>query len=500
MFVFATCYFRSFIFPNIPILPSGDQLGFLESGSRIVAGQMPYRDYFQIVPPGTDLTYALLIRAFGLRTWIPGLTMATLAATTGLLITRISMRVVRGWSVALPAMFVLAFLLPEAMDATHHWFSTVLALAAVLVLLGGLTPSRIVAAGALCGLTASFTQTKGAAILAGFAVFLICRARWSGVPVRDALRQGAVLGVMATGTFVIANAHFISAAGVSRWFYCIIVYPLHYYPAPALNNWRVLTYEFGEHHDLLKWAAFPFVYAMVPMASVALLFATRRRWKVSHESCQGLVLIALTGIFMFLVIAPSPSIKRMGSVGPLDMVCLAWFLSRPGRIPTLLRLALSLGAIGLALVLPVRTQTHWRAFLDLPAGRTAFFDQSQYDEYTWVLHHTQPGQFFFRVPMYVPLHLVNPAPFDALDTSEYTRPEQVAALVQSLETHSVPLMILPSGTKYPRATGLPSDHLGSFWDYLCRNYRLTQTFATGDEVWEKKSTPTNCDYQVVNDQ
>jgi hypothetical protein len=86
-FNFAVCYFRSFVFPNTPISLWGDQVGFFNDGSRMILGQLPYRDYFQIVPPGTDLVYALLIRCFGLKMWIPNLLTAGLAAITALLMT-----------------------------------------------------------------------------------------------------------------------------------------------------------------------------------------------------------------------------------------------------------------------------------------------------------------------------------------------------------------------------------------------------------------------------
>jgi hypothetical protein len=59
-------------------------------------------------------------------------------------------------------------------------------------------------------------------------------------------------------------------------------------------------------------------------------------------------------------------------------------------------------------------------------------------------------------------------------------------MVQALQSHDVPLVILASGSKYPRATGLASDHLAPFRDYLCQNYQLTGVFATGDEVWKKR--------------
>ena len=73
LFNFGVCYLRSFVFPNIPLLPWGDAVGFLNNGNKIVAGHLPYRDYFAFLPPGTELTYALLIRGFGPRSWIPNL-------------------------------------------------------------------------------------------------------------------------------------------------------------------------------------------------------------------------------------------------------------------------------------------------------------------------------------------------------------------------------------------------------------------------------------------
>jgi hypothetical protein len=274
--------------------------------------------------------------------------------------------------------------------------------------------------------------------------------------------------------------------------YCIIVYPLLYYPAPTINNWRVVLYDFRAHQSLVRWFAYPFVYVTIPLACVVFLLATRRYWKDQTEPWPELVLIALTGIFMFLAIASSPSTKRLGSVGPPAMVSLAWLLCRSGRVTRLLKMALATGAIGMSIAMPVRVQMFWKGFLDLPAGRTAFHDKQQYEEYAWVLTHSHPGQLFLGMPMHLPFLLLSPSSNIGLHASEYTRPEQVMALVKALDTHPVPLMILPSSKEYPRTTGLPSDHLGPFRDYLCRNYSLTRTFTTGDELWEKKDAPTNC--------
>jgi hypothetical protein len=493
IFTFAVCYFRSFIFPAVPLLPGGDAIGFANAATRILAGQLPYRDYLQVVPPGTDLTYALLLREFGLHTWVPNIVMATLAAIVALLITLISMRVMQDISAALPGLFLVGFLLPESLDGTHHWFSTVTALLALLVLLGGDTFPRVAAAGALCGVTACFTQTKGAAILAAFIVYLIWKANRGSDPSREWVRQCLLLGSAAAGVFAVVNAYFVWAVGLRQWWYCIVIFPLRYYPAPVINNWRILAYDFGWRTGLGKWIAYPFVYATVPFACIVFLMSTRRRWKDKTEPWPELVLIALMGLFMFLAIAQSPSLKRLGSVGPPAMVLLAWMLGHPGRVTRLIRAGLIIAALMMALITPVRTQLRWHASLDLPGGRTAFEDKMQSQEYSWALEHTRPGQFFFGMSMYLPFHLRNPGPVDGLDASEYTRPEQVAALVQGLEAHQVPLMILPSEEKYPLASGLPSNHLAPFRDYLCQNYQRTSIFANGDEVWQRRDESVSID-------
>ena len=49
-FTFAICYLRLFIFPNVPLLLLGDAIGFVNEGARIVARQLPYRDFFEMRP------------------------------------------------------------------------------------------------------------------------------------------------------------------------------------------------------------------------------------------------------------------------------------------------------------------------------------------------------------------------------------------------------------------------------------------------------------------
>ena len=166
-FTFSICYLRSFLFPNIPVLLWGDALGYATKGARILGGELPYRDFFDFVTPGTDLVYALLFRSVGIALWVPNLLMCIMAAMITLWVTWCARRLVYGDLALLPGLLVTGFVLSGSFDATHHWFSTLFVMAAVAVLFDGASSRRVLAAGTLCGIAASFTQSKGAgAVLA----------------------------------------------------------------------------------------------------------------------------------------------------------------------------------------------------------------------------------------------------------------------------------------------------------------------------------------------
>jgi hypothetical protein len=489
LFTFTVCYCRSFILPHVPVLPGGDQLDFVIGGNRILAGEMPYRDFFEKLPVGLDLTYALLIKLFGVYNWLPGLVMDCLAAVIVFLTTVMAARLMAGPAIALPGLLLTGIILPGSLDATHHWFSTLAALAGVLVMLDGITFRRIVAAGALCGVAACYTQTAGAAVVAAFVAYLVWKGRREKVPAGEWVRKCLLLCVAAAVVFAIVNTYFIWAVGLRHWLFCVIVYPIRYFGAPTVNNWRIVKVDFRWHRGFGKWISFPLVYATVPLVYIIFAFDMYRRWKKgTNEPWDRPLLVALTGLALFLTVAPSPGVKRLSLVSPPAMVLLAWLLNRPGRIASRLKVMLGGLAVAVAIAASIYNQTRWRAYLDLPAGRTAFWYPVDYDEYRWLVAHTHPGQYFFGAqPMYVPLHLLNPTAVEGFDPSEYTRPEWVLAGVQALRMHLVPLIILRGSDSYLRDTGSP--HLDPFRNYLRQNYRLTRTFPNGDDVWERIDAP-----------
>ncbi len=416
LFTFLICYFRSFVFPDVPLWLTGDQLGFFHDGSRILEGQLPYRDYFQIVPPGTDLTYALLIRWFGLRAWIPNLVMAFLAAATALLITLIARRLLQGVSSLLPALLFTTFVLYGGLDPTHHWFSTVAVMGAMLVLLDGTSRIRVATAGALCGLAACFTQTKGAVAVAAFIIYILWNMRQDCAPAKEWWRKCLLLCVVAAAVFFAANGYFIAAAGLRRWIYCIIIYPLRYYPAPTVNNWRVVLYDFGWHGGALKWICYPFIYSVTPLVYIVFLLKMRR-WREAEPSVRWdkLLLLTLTGLGIFLAVASAPSMKRLCTVSAPAMILLVWLLHRwlsqsrtiAAYSRARLTLAITMTVVAIALEPAIHAQLHRYSYLNLPAGRVAFRDRADYEEFSWVLDAHSSGTVFLRHAAL--LHSISPA-------------------------------------------------------------------------------------------
>lgn len=498
-FNFGICYFRSFVYPNIPLLPWGDASGFLNNGARIVAGRLPYRDYFAFVPPGTELTYALFVREFGARSWIPHIVMAGLAAAVAALMTLAAARFLRGPIIALPALLLAAFVLPGSLDATHHWFSTVAVMGAMLVLLYRETFPAITAVGILCGIGALYTPHKGATAVAGFIAYFAWK-RWRvGTSARGCWRKCLVLLSLSSAVFLAGNAYFIRAAGFVRWSYCIVVFPLRYYPTVHLNNWHVYGDQFRTLPIAMPWIVFItfpflFVHAVVPLVYVICLVVIYRRSKNgSNEDFDKVVLVCLTGLAMFLAVAFSPSWKRLSIVSPPAMILLAWLLQRPSRALAGLRMGLAIVAIGLPLVVTAWIQTIWSGTLDLPVGKTAFRDADIYEEYRYAMGRTCCGQLMFGTPaIQFALGVRNPAPIDVFVPFDYTRPEQVTATIQALEQYKVPLLMLnQSMLSWPGATPA-SDHLGPLRAYLACHYRVTKTFPTDDQLWERMEHSGQC--------
>jgi hypothetical protein len=488
---FASTYFQLFIFPSVPLVPWDDPVLFLENAKRILSGQLPYRDYLQFTTPGTELFYAFLVRMWHTRSWIPQITMVILAALIALIITSIAARLFSGLTKLAPALMLAGFVLPNSLYATHHWFSTVFVLGAASVLIDATTTRQAVVAGALCGLAGFFTQTKMAAVLLALIVFLLIEAiqdhSW-----RQFRSHLSALCFGAGATFLLANAYFMRTAGLNRFVFCTIIFPLRYYPAEPYNTWRVYGAAFTSHPGLPRLIGILFVHAAIP-STYAIWFLYRRKHPAENQRSRRIeLLMAFVGIGMFAAIAGSPSLLRLCSASPPALVLITCILQgRPTRF--VLRLAGEL-ALVLCVAIPIITQLQWHGVLDTPSGRVAFFDPNRFEEFHWMLQRTSPGQpFFGHPPLSFALDLQNPTPVNYSTTSDFTRPSEATAIVQGLEQNQTPMIVLLPTEYLPSPEGWHSDHMVAFRKYLQAHYRLTERFASGDEVWTRMKSPELAD-------
>jgi hypothetical protein len=482
-------YLRTFRLPATPFIGIGDQILFFARGARMAHGQVLYRDFFELVPPGTDLLYAAGFRLFGIHAWVMQAWAIALGLAFCWVITRIAGRILRGALVLLPALLFLVFDFSSGLDLTHHWYSTLAALAAVGVLMGGVGLQRIVGAGALCAIATLFTQTQCGLTFLALAVYLLWRKRCEAQE-PSILKQVAALVLPFALILSCVLGYYVHKAGFRTIFFDLFVFPTKFLSG-EVNSPRTYLRQLPPVHkpaDLVHLIPFVFIYALVPYIYLLGLYQLWRKREVLPVALrQHLLLLHLAGIALFLAVANGPRFFRLCTVAPPAILICVWLISQPTPKIRCARLLLWLVAAAFALLLPLNRQTQWHATLNLPIGRTAFSEPLVFREFQWLAQRTRPGEPFFNSPaLALYLGLDNPTASEFVNFDDFSRPEQVAAVIQSLQRHPPRFIVM-----YPEATN-PSnvhDHSAPFRRYIHENYHLAQTFSLNqngryEELWE----------------
>ncbi len=493
-------YIILFTPPFIPTYLASDGTILISQAIRMLHGEVLYRDFFELVPPGTDLVYYVLFKLFGFHHWIHNATLLTLGMSFLWLSIVISRRVLPPHLVFLPGALFLSIPFASRLDGTHHWFSCLAVMSALAVLIDRRTPARLVAAGGLCGIATCFTQLRGLFGFLGLATFLCWEWRkrqesWKALCKNQFL---LILG------FVIAPAvvdgYFIWKVGLERFLYCTVVFGLKYYATlggvntfwGALRDsvlpldWQLLRYKL----------AFLFVLLVTPLCY--LLFILRggnehAEAPDAHES--RLWLVAIVGISLFLSVAFTPSGHRIAPGMLPALILLVWFISTLRRFRRTLVTLLWLGVLGSVLFGAYWRQAHWRTFFDTPGGRIAVHDRDLAEKLVWLQARTHPEEYLFDTEwpiVNVALGLRNPTPITVLTDTDYTRPEQVEEVISGLEKHQVRYVLWSVDDSNALINGslAPGNHLDPLRRYLRTNYHQAVTFADGTQTLERNSSQT----------
>jgi hypothetical protein len=174
-----------------------DEGYFIYLGSRVQAGDLPYRDFDSYYTPGIFYLYAWAFKLFGTSVMPVRIVMSAVRVLWALLLYRLARRVVP-WPFA-----VLPFLVIAAVDAApvfpepHPSWPAILATLAMIEVVArhraGGGRRWIVVAGALAGLTFAFKQNVGAFAALALAGYLLLRER----------RQAGLLVLAAQAAFVL---------------------------------------------------------------------------------------------------------------------------------------------------------------------------------------------------------------------------------------------------------------------------------------------------------
>ena len=516
---FVLLYLNLFRLPGTPIFIGEDQNLFLLDATRMLHGEMIYRDFFELTTPGIVLVNFALFKVFGPHAWIPNAALLLVGLGLVWLITALSRRVLQGPSVFLPGALFLAVLFAPMLDDTHQWYSAMASLGAVLAIIDKRSRNRLLAAGALCGLASFFTQTKGAFTVLGLAIFLGWEARQGGHQRKDILRRWGYLLASYVATFFAMCGYFIWKAGLARFLYCTVGFVLKYYPADrTVNSLAVVMFDIPEMtqwHDWFDLAVYVFLHALLPLVYVWFWWR-RRRGKPAAEKASQLMLFNITGILALAAVAPSPSTYRLSAVAPWGLILLVWLIGGEGRRRRAARIGLWIVIACFAMASALPTQTEKLRLVDLPRGRLAM-DATDSERFLWLAQHTAPGDYSFEasyMEVYFPLGLRDPAEIPGVKPNAYTRPEQVSRTVAALEKHRVRLVISDPGLEFQSESksrenrmapkrGLVrtffhrikellggdnrsrQDNLGPLRAYIRAHYHLTATLPGQMEVWER---------------
>jgi hypothetical protein len=483
--------------PFIPTYLASDGTIYISQAIRILHGEVPYRDFFELTPPGTDLVYFVLFKLFGFHHWIHNAALLVLGMGFLWLSIVISRRVLPAPLVLLPGALFLSIPFASRLDGTHHWFSCLAVTSVLAILIDRRTPLRILAAAGLCGVALCFTQLRGLLGFLGLGVFLFWEWRkkqesWKALFKNQLLM---ILGFLIAP--VVVDGYFIWKAGFQRFLFCTVIFGLKYYAALGSEN------SFGAVlRDLslpLHWQFFRYVLASLFVLVVTplsyLLFFLRwgqRPGKASDALWGQLLLVAIVGISLLLSVASSPAGYRGGPGMLPALILLVWFISTLRQFQRSLVTLLWVGVLGSALFGAYWRQAHWRTFFDTPGGRIVVHDQDLAERLVWLQERTHPEEYMFDTEwpiVNVALGLRNPTPITVLTDTDYTRPEQVEGVISGLEKHHVRYVLWSvDDFNVPPNRGIPlGDHLDPLRGHLRTNYHLATTFTDTTQVLERSS-------------
>lgn len=512
--VFLFLYTQLFQLPLTPYYFGGDHLIPISNAMRLLDGEVMYRDFFHITPPGAELWYAAFFSVFGIKVWVLNFTILLLNLGLVSLAWYFSRQLFTGLLVyAAPTLLIIFGFRLFFIDGSYRLFCVIFALAAAAVLMRSRGKYEIVLAGILCGISTLFGHPRGVTAIAGIALFLTWAHFRHPSRGRGLFKTALLLGVPFAFTVFATQIYFAITAGFDNYYFSLVTFLQKYYASDPLSNQDVFLADLpdlGQFFSIYSPAAAVsryvrlaaptlFFYAVVPWPYFAfLLYRWRRKTYLENAAAdQRLILLCSIGIALTVGIS-APSGFRLSHISIPAIVVLVWFLSRMKLAPYITVIVLCVSGI-LGAAYAIQRQTIEKSYLDMPAGRAAFLSPFVFERYKWVGEHTRPGDLFYEghhPTFYFPFHLKNPTPLYVVRDNNYSPPFQVDSVLRSLQAHPPEYILWPRKWSKAADKREPGDNLEDLWQFVQGNYEIIFVFekpldytpnSEGDiEVWRKK--------------
>jgi hypothetical protein len=482
-------YLTIFVLPDVPHVAVGDQSIYLHNAARMYEGQLIYRDYDYFTFPGTDVLYTILFKSFGVRAWIPQMMLLLVGVISTWLSFKIATRVMSGPAVFLPGFLFLTLPFTGYLDGTHHLYNVLAATGALAVVIEERRAARLAWAGAFWGVGTCFAQSLALGPVV-FGLFLVWERHRKKEEWMALLKKEGCLLASYLATVAAFNAYFVWKVGLKQFLYYTVTFVAKYYSTDDTATWKTYGLGWPSVHNWANWpdlATWPLIHFLIPL--VYILFFVRY-WREERlrpqEPWERLMLVNITGLCLFLSIGSAPAWNRLYTISLPALIILVWFLNSSFELEKALLGILWVTVLVLAIARPIVTQTRWKAFLDLPTGRTAFFEPGSYQETKWMLERTHPSDYFFGDQLIgFDLRLRNPSRVAFVTPYDFTRPEEVSNVVQGLEEHQVRFVSWYQGLDDP--VPAEGNHLAPLRRYLQNHYHVAESFANGHNVWERNA-------------
>ena len=228
-----------YLYPFVRVLwRIGDEGTLVYGAQRVAEGAVPYRDFFEVMGPGSFYWLGFFFKIFGTSWMVARVLLLITAVATTLIVYWLARRLDSAFA-ALPAVMTLVLTIPLWAATNHHWDSNLFALLAFAAFLSWLDRSKrwlLIGAGVLSGVTTLFMQQKGLLWLLALVLTL-----W-------ALRRGqpdflpSVVRLVAGYASVVAAEvlGFYLAGALPDFFYANVIWPISNY-----RNVNSVPYAFG---------------------------------------------------------------------------------------------------------------------------------------------------------------------------------------------------------------------------------------------------------------